>query len=84
MRNKISIDELIKKRFSENKASEILNEADNEVQEIKWGGARINAGRKAKPKTQVLQFTKRLTQKEAMFIDYARAHNINYDDLMQG
>ena len=33
---------------------------------------------------QVLDFTKRLTEKEARFIDYAREHNINFDDLMEG
>ena len=49
-----------------------------------WGGVRANSGRKAKPKGEVLSFTKRLTEKESRFIDYARAHNINYDDLMQG
>ncbi len=84
MRNKITTEELIKKRFSKEQASEIIKEADMKVQEIKWGGARSNAGRKTKPQGQVLQFTKRLTQKEAAFIDFARSHNINYDDLMQG
>lgn len=49
-----------------------------------WGGARANSGRKTKPKGELLSFTKRLTEKEIRFIDYARAHNINYDDLMQG
>ena len=33
---------------------------------------------------KALKFTKRLTEDEAKFIDYAREHNINYDDLMQG
>ncbi len=82
MRNKVSTEDLIKKRFSEEKAQEIISQADKEINEIKWGGRRAGAGRK--PKGEVLQFTRRLTEKENKFIDYARAHNINYDDLMQG
>ncbi len=49
----------------------------------KWGGSRKNSGRK-KITSNVLKFTKRVTEKEAQFIDYARKHHINYDDLMQG
>ena len=81
MRNKISTKDLIKKRFSEEKAQEILSQADEEINEIKWGGKRVGAGRK--PKGELLLFNRRLTEKENRFIDYARAHNINYDDLMQ-
>ena len=50
----------------------------------KWGGARSNSGRKTKDPSKVLKFTKRLTEKENDFTNYARAHNLNYDDLMQG
>ena len=47
------------------------------------GGKRENAGRK--PKTGVvLKFQVRLSEKEKEFIDFARMHNLNYDDLMQG
>ena len=49
----------------------------------KWGGARQNSGRKA-TNGKVLKFTKRLTDEEVAFIDYARSHNINYKDLMKG
>lgn len=49
----------------------------------KWGGERADSGRKTIAEGKVLQFTKRVTEKEAQFIDYARKHNINYDDLMQ-
>lgn len=49
----------------------------------KWGGARANSGKKTIVKGKVLQLTKRVTEKEAKFIDYAREHNIDYDDLMQ-
>lgn len=47
------------------------------------GGKRENSGR---PRTtaKVLKLTKRLTEEEARFIDYARKHHINYDDLMEG
>lgn len=84
MKNKITTEELIKQRFSEEKAEEIIKDAENEIKEIKWGGKRENAGRKPKQKGELLQFSRRLTAKESRFIDYARAHNINYDDLMQG
>ena len=55
-----------------------------EVAEIvaQHGGAREGAGRKTKTGT-VLKFTKRLTEQESKFIDYARTHHLNYDDLMQ-
>ena len=49
----------------------------------KWGGVRENSGRNTIVKGKVLKFTKRLTEDEARFIDYARQHHINYDDLMQ-
>ena len=84
MRNKITTKELIKQRFSKEKAKEIFSDAENEINKIKWGDSREGSSRKAKPKGEVLQFTKRLTQKEVNFIDYARSHHLNYDDLMQG
>lgn len=57
--------------------------AEVEKTVAKWGGTRANSGRK-RVTGQVLDFTKRLTEKEARFIDYAREHNIDFDDLMQG
>ena len=57
--------------------------AEVEKTVAKWGGVRANSGRKSVT-GQVLDFTKRLTEKEARFIDYAREHNIDVDDLMQG
>ena len=46
------------------------------------GGKRKGAGRK--PKTGlVLKFQVRLSEKEKEFINYARSHNLNYDELMQ-
>lgn len=49
-----------------------------------WGGVRENSGRTPVVKGKLLKFTKRVTEDEARFIDYARQHHINYDDLMQG
>ena len=83
MRNKISTKDLIQKRFSEEKAQEIITQADKEIKEIKWGGKRAGAGRKP-TNGVVLKFKIRVSEKEKEFLNYARAHNINYDDLMQG
>lgn len=81
MRNRITTEELIKQRFDEAEANQIFEEIKEEV--TKWGGKRKGAGRKPKA-GQVLEFRIRVSGKEKAFIDYARAHNINYDDLMQG
>lgn len=80
MRNRITTDDLINQLPPERK-QKILDNVEKEI--IKWGGKRENAGRK--PKTgNVLEFRIRVSKKEKEFIDYARAHNLNYDDLMQG
>lgn len=84
MRNKITTKELIEKRFSKEKAAQILKEADREIEEIKWGGAREGAGRKKKDEDNVLKFQVRVSKKEKMFLNYAREHNLDYDSLMQG
>lgn len=77
-------DDLIKKLLTPEEQAEIKSEVEVIVKEYKGrGGKRENCGRKAIT-GKVLKFTKRLTQEEARFIDYAREHNINYDDLMQG
>ncbi len=83
MRNKITTKDLIEKRFSEEKAKIILSEANEEIKEIKWGGKRTGAGRKPKSGV-VLKFQVRLSAKEKEFINYARSHNLDYDELMQG
>ncbi len=85
MNKKITTEDILNDRtmFTEKQAEKIRANIEKKAKKI-WGGARANAGRKAKPKDKVLSFTKRLTEKESRFIDYARAHNINYDDLMQG
>ena len=83
MRNKITTEDLIQELFTPEEAQQICKEIREEVEKIKWGGKRKNAGRK--PKTGVvLDFRIRVSEKEKQFIDYARSHNINYDELMQG
>ncbi len=77
-------DELIKELLTPEEQKELHAYVEREVKKYKWGGARKNSGRKPVDESKVLKFTKRLTEKEKQFIDYARAHNINYDDLMQG
>ena len=47
------------------------------------GGKRKNAGRKTKTGV-VLKFQIRVSEKEKEFLNYARNHNLNYDELMQG
>ena len=76
----ITNDDLIK-ALPKERQDKINREVEKTVS--KWGGVRANSGRK-RITGQVLDFTKRLTEKEARFIDYAREHNIDVDDLMQG
>lgn len=75
-------DDLMKELLTPEEQQEVYAEVEKTV--AKWGGARSNSGRKTKDPSKVLKFTKRLTEKENDFINYARAHNLNYDDLMQG
>jgi len=76
----ITNDYLISKLDSERQ--EKINEmAQAEI--LKWGGKREGAGRKPKS-DNVLEFRIRVSKKEKEFIDYAREHHINYDDLMEG
>ena len=81
MRNKITTDDLMNKYFSSEEVNEINNEVAQEI--AKWGGKRKNAGRKTKTGT-VLKLCLKVSEKEKEFINYARTHNINYDDLMRG
>ena len=83
MRNKITTEELIKSRFDKEEASQIFDEIEEEVEKIKWGGKRKGAGRKPK-NGNVLEFRIRVTEKEKEFINYARSHKLDYDELMQG
>ncbi len=47
------------------------------------GGKRKGAGRKP-ANGVVLKFQIRVSEKEKEFLNYARLHNLNYDELMQG
>ncbi len=86
MVKRITTEDILNDRniFTSQEADEIRKNIEREVKKFKWGGARKNSGRKPADESKVLKFTKRLTEKEKQFIEYARAHNINYDDLMQG
>jgi len=85
MNKKITTEDILNDRtmFTEKQAEKIRANIEKKAKKI-WGGSRTNSGRKTKPKGEVLSFTKRLSEKECRFIDYARTHNINVDDLMQG
>ena len=48
------------------------------------GGKRAGAGRKKASPDNVLKFQVRVSAKEKEFLNYARFHNLNYDELMQG
>ena len=80
MRNKITTDDLIN-RLPKELADQVRKNVDSEV--AKWGGQRENAGRRTKTGT-VLKICYRVSEKEKEFLNYARSHNINYDELMQG
>lgn len=82
MRNKITTEDLIKKRFSDSEAAEIFDEIKQEVEDIKWGGKRSNAGRKP-ANGIILSFQMRVSEKEREFLKFARMHNLNYDKLME-
>lgn len=56
-------------------------QAENDIKT--WGGKRQGAGRKPS-NGNVLKFQIRVSAKEKEFLQYARLHHLNYDDLMQG
>ena len=84
---------VVKKKRSEVLSEEqiITEEEYNELsgedyyrEKFKHGGARQGAGRKKKDEDNVLKFQVRVSKKEKSFLDYARSHHLNYDELMQG
>lgn len=81
MKNNITTEDLINKYLTPEDAQQLQEEVKTEV--AKWGGKRANAGRKTKTGT-VLKLCMKVSEKEKEFINYARNHHINYDDLMQG
>lgn len=82
MNNFKTNDDLINELLSLDEQKELHEEIEKEVKSIR-GGARIGAGRKKKDSDNILQFQVRVSKREKEFLKYARAHNLNYDDLMQ-
>jgi len=80
-KRKIITKEDLIKALPQDRQEKINAEVEKNI--AKWGGARKNSGRKTVVKGKVLHFTKRLTEKEVEFINYARSHNLDYDSLMQ-
>ena len=78
-----TLQEVMEEIFSPEEINELNAEIEAEVKRIR-GGARPNSGRKTTVKGQVLKFTKRLTEDDVKFIEYARKHHIDYNDLMEG
>ncbi|MBE7708921.1 MAG: hypothetical protein E7Z93_00565 [Cyanobacteria bacterium SIG32] len=76
-------DDLIKELLTPEEQTELYNEVDQEVKKI-HGGFREGSGRKKKNPDNVLQFQMRVSKKEKSFLQYARSHNIDYDELMEG
>ena len=83
MNNFKTNDDLINELLSLDEQKELQEEIEKEVKSIR-GGARVGAGRKKKDSDNILQFQVRVSKREKEFLKYARAHNLNYDDLMQG
>lgn len=79
----ITTKDIMNELLTSEEIAEIENDVKKEVARIR-GGKREGAGRKAVIKGKILKFTKRLTDEEVKFIDYAREHNLNYNELMQG
>ncbi|MDR1168316.1 MAG: hypothetical protein LBK53_05435 [Heliobacteriaceae bacterium] len=81
MKKPYTLDDFDRDNFTPEEIEQMDREVAEEVAKIR-GGKRAGAGRK--PKTGfVLQFQVRLSEKEKEFIQYAREHNINYDNLMR-
>ena len=79
----ITTKDIMNELLTSEEIAEVEADVKKEVARIR-GGKREGSGRKATVKGKILKFTKRLTDEEVKFIDYAREHNINYDELMQG
>lgn len=77
----VEINEYIPTPCEIDKIQKFEQQAEHDIK--KWGGRRKGAGRKPQ-NGLVLKFQVRVSEKEKEFLKYARSHNINYDDLMQG
>lgn len=73
-------DELIN-ALTETRKQKIIENSNKEI--AKWGGKRKGAGRKP-ANGVVLEFRINVSKQEKEFINYARTHHINYEELMQG
>ena len=82
MKNKVTTEDLINQLPAE-VANQLRKEIKEEVEKIKWGGQRKNAGRKTKTGI-VLSFSVRLTAEEKEFIEYSRKNKLHLPELMQG
>lgn len=82
MKNKVTTEDLIN-QLPADVANQLRKEINEEVEKIKWGGKRKNAGRKTKTGI-VLSFTARLTAEEKEFIEYSRKNKLHLRELMQG
>lgn len=83
MKKKITTEGLIQQYFTPEEIQELHKEINEEIEKIKWGGKRKNAGRKAKTGV-ILSFTARLTEEEKEFIEYSRKNKLHLRELMQG
>lgn len=79
---KVTTEDLIQQYFTPDEAQELQRDIKEEVEKIKWGGKRKNAGRKTKIGI-VLTFTARLTAEEKEFIEYSRKNHLHLRELMQ-
>ena len=79
----ITTKDIMNELLTSEEIAEVEEDVKKEVARIR-GGKREGSGRKAKVNGKILKFTKRLTDEEVKFIDYARQHNINYNELMEG
>lgn len=76
-------DDLIKELLTNTEQKELYSEIEQEVKRMR-GGKRANAGRKKLDEDNVLKFQIRVSKREKAFIDYARSHHLNYEELMEG
>lgn len=65
----------------EARKQKIIANSDKEI--AKWGGKRKGAGRKP-VNGVILEFRINVSKQEKEFIQYARKHHVNYEELMQG
>ena len=79
----ITTKDIMNELLTSEEIAEVEADVKKEVARIR-GGKREGSGRKPTVNGKILKFTKRLTDEEVRFIDYAREHNLNYDELMQG